>query len=469
MPPKEVPPKRSRSTRANRFAQVGGLATGQTVRHLGTRTANLVRNDARSQAALEMRNIEMANRLVTVLGSMRGAAMKLGQLFSLVDLGLVPASHREEFQAQLAALHANAPEVPWPEMRDLVEHELGARLRSAFREFDSRPVASASIGQVYRAVLRDGREVAVKVQYPGIDEAVRADMKNLAMLLKVYGRVVFEGLDTTRLMDELEARVLEEVDYVKEAQNTRQFADAFAEHPFIKIPAVHDELSSHRVLTTEWLEGRPLRSARRSSLARRNRISEILFRFYSGTPYRSLMYSGDPHPGNAVLLGGDKIGFLDFGLVKQIGRDVADGELESMRAAIEGDGERLVRIMHERGFILDTECVDPQDELDAMMEVGWWYFRDEEVELAPEAASEMAAAFANPVHRFGAMLMKQNIPPEHAFRARSELQLLAVMGQLRPRMNLHRIAREWIYGDEPSTPLGHAHQDWLRASSAASD
>lgn len=456
-----MPPKKTRSTRTGRLAQIGGLASGQAARQVGTRTANLVRTDERAQAALEARNIEMADRLVTVLGTMRGAAMKLGQMLSLIDGGLVPESHREEFQAKLAALHNNAPKVRWMDMRELVERELGRPLRSAFAEFDTTPVAAASIGQVYRAVTHDGADVAVKVQYPGIDAAVAADLKNMGLLLKVYGKALFEGLDTASLVDELTARLTEELDYLQEARNTRALAEAFAGHPFIRIPSVREDLSSTRVLTTEWLDGKPLRTVIGAPLETRNLVAEILFRFYSGTPYWLGVYSGDPHPGNALVMDDGSIGFLDFGLVKEIDQTTADAELESMRATIDGDGPGLLRLLQERRFVVNPDKALAQDALDAMMRAGWWYFLDEEAELTPRNASTMAASFANPTARFGSLLLKQNIPAEHAFRARTEFQLVAVLGQLRPNLNLHRVAREWIYGEPPVTELGRQHQDWL--------
>src|SRR4051794_19310981 len=174
-----MPKDRIPTSRVSRTARVSGLAAGQAARHLGTRAANLARSDEGKERALERRHLEAAEQIVAALGTMKGAAMKLGQVMSFLDVGLVPEEHREEFQRKLGALRDAAPKVRFDDMRKVIEAELDEPLRDLFAEFDETPVAAASIGQVYRAVLHDGREVAVKVQYPGVAQAVRADMQNL--------------------------------------------------------------------------------------------------------------------------------------------------------------------------------------------------------------------------------------------------------------------------------------------------
>jgi predicted unusual protein kinase regulating ubiquinone biosynthesis (AarF/ABC1/UbiB family) len=455
-----VPPKKTRTSRTGRLAQLGGMATGEAAKQVGTRTANRFRSDDRAAAALEARNIEMAERLVTVLGTMKGAAQKFGQMLSMLDGGLIPASHREEFQAKLAALQDNAPKVPWAKMRKHVEGELGTRLAEAFRTFDETPVAAASIGQVYRAVLHDGREVAVKVQYPGIDTAVRADLKNLSLFVKVYGKFLHEGLDGKQLADELEARITEELDYVLEAENTRAVGRAFRDHPFVRIPDVVNELSTERVLTTEWIDGKPLSSAYDADLATRNHIAEILFRFYSGSPYRLHMYSGDPHPGNALVLADGRMAFLDFGLFQRFDTTAAEAELAVYRAAFAGDGEELRRVLHQIGFVPDFDGTDLDELVDVARTAGWWFLADEELEITSRRVNKMAAKFADPRSRYFKFAQKQNLPAEHAFRARADAHLVAILGQLNPTINLHRIAREWIYGEAPVTELGRRQLAW---------
>ena len=169
---------------------MGKLAGGQGARHLAMRAANVTRTEEEQLKALERRQLEFAEQLVNLLGTMRGAAMKVGQSLSIVDFGLVPESHREEFQRKLASLQDRAPNVPWKKMQKQIENGLGDRIDNVFESFDQTPVGAASIGQVYKATLNDGRPVAVKVQYPGIATAVRSDIKNLRMFAKPAQAVI---------------------------------------------------------------------------------------------------------------------------------------------------------------------------------------------------------------------------------------------------------------------------------------
>src|SRR3954453_16507092 len=177
------------TSRLARSAKVGRLAAGQGARQVATRMTNVARSDEGKKAALEKRHIEAAEQIVAALGTMKGAAMKLGQVMSFLDVGLVPEEYRDEFQRKLGALRDAAPKVRFEDMRKVIEAALDDPLDEAFDAFDKDPIAAASIGQVYRARLHDGRDVAVKVQYPGVAQAVRADMQNLGLILRLMKRV----------------------------------------------------------------------------------------------------------------------------------------------------------------------------------------------------------------------------------------------------------------------------------------
>jgi predicted unusual protein kinase regulating ubiquinone biosynthesis (AarF/ABC1/UbiB family) len=185
------------TSRVGRTARIGSLAAGQAIRQAGTRAANVARSEEGRQVALERRQVEAAEQIVTALGTMKGAAMKVGQVLSFLDVGMVPEEYREEFQRKLAVLRDAAPTVTFKDMRKVIEAELGERLADVFHEFDQEPIAAASIGQVYRGTLTDGREVAVKVQYPGVAAAVRADMQNLGLILRLVKRIA-PGMDPRR-------------------------------------------------------------------------------------------------------------------------------------------------------------------------------------------------------------------------------------------------------------------------------
>lgn len=445
-------------SRAGRAAQLGGLAGTQAARLAAQKTGDLVRSDARAEAAARARRALLTEQLIATLGTMRGVAMKLGQLLSLVDIGIVGPENRSVFQSALATLQDNAPPVPWSVMRGHLERELGARLDEVFAEFEPEPAAAASIGQVYRALLADGRPVAVKIQYPDIEPAVLADLKNLRTLLTVY-RMVHPALDTSALADEFEERMHEELDYRIEARHTELLADAHRDHPFIRIPEVITALTSRRVLVTEWLDGRPLREAYTAPQAERNRLAEIVFRFYAGTPYRLHHYSGDPHPGNVLLLDGGAVGFLDFGLCKTIDSRTAETELAVLRAGIDGDATRVLELMESRGFARGS-TMSEQAAYDIFLRVFGWYLCDREADISPASVQELVALVSRSGDSTGVSVRPFNLPADHALRGRAELQLLAVLAQLAPRMNLHTIAREWIFDAPPATELGRAQLEW---------
>src|SRR4051812_13189498 len=278
------------TSRLRRSATVGRLATEQAARQLGTRAANLTRDEQRANEALARRQVETAEQIVAALGTMKGAAMKLGQVMSFLDVGLVPPEYREQFQAKLAELRDAAPKVSFKDMKKVIESEYGEKLENVFETFDPVPIAAASIGQVYRARLEDGRDVAVKVQYPGVAAAVRADMQNLGMILRLMKRIA-PGLDVKNTAEEIRSRIYDELDYELEAANQRSLARIFKGHPFIVVPGVVGDLSREKVLVTEFVQGVGFDTIKESDQATRDRVGEIVFRFYFGCMYRHRQFS----------------------------------------------------------------------------------------------------------------------------------------------------------------------------------
>src|SRR2546423_2389396 len=301
------------TSRVRRTARVGRAAAGQAVRQAGTHVANVGRSEEGASKALEKRHIEAAEQIVTVLGTMKGAAMKLGQVMSFLDVGLVPEEYRDEFQRKLGELRDAAPNVRFDDMRKVMEEEFDEPLNEVFAAFEEEPIAAASIGQVYRARLHDGRDVAVKVQYPGVAGAVRADMQNLGLILRLMKRVA-PGIDVQALAEEVRLRIYEELDYELEAQNQRALARIFRRHPFIVVPDVHTGLSHERVVVTEFVEGAKFEELKTYPQDDRYRLGEIIYRFFMGCLYRHRKFSGDPHPGNFMLMADGEVAFLDLGL-----------------------------------------------------------------------------------------------------------------------------------------------------------
>jgi predicted unusual protein kinase regulating ubiquinone biosynthesis (AarF/ABC1/UbiB family) len=453
------------TSRVGRTARIGGLAAGQAIRQAGTRAANVTRTKERGNAALERRHIEAAEQIVAALGTMKGAAMKVGQVMSFLDVGLVPEEYREEFQRKLGALRDAAPTVTFNDMRKVIEDQLDDPIDEVFDEFDEEPVAAASIGQVYRARLKDGRQVAVKVQYPGVAGAVRADMQNLGLILRLAKRIA-PGMDPKALGEEIRDRIHEELDYELEAQNQRALARIFRGHPFIVIPEVVTSLSRELMMVTQYVEGTGFEELKGYPQEERDRIGEIMFRFYFGCLYRHHQFSGDPHPGNSMLLADGRVAFFDFGLFKRMPPGTVELEIAVARAVIEGDTETIMRLGTETGFFPEPDKFKPDRVLEHFRAATSWYTVDEDIELTPEWATQVLIDMSDPRSEYFGQLRHESAPPDHIFGRRMEVLTLAVIAQLHARGNFHRIAREWFYGDPPATELGRQEAEFYAPATA---
>ncbi len=453
------------TSRVGRTAKIGGLAAGQAIRQASTRAANVTRTKDGRSAALERRHVEAAEQIVTALGTMKGAAMKIGQVMSFLDVGLVPEEYREEFQRKLAKLRDAAPTVTFKDMRKVIEQELDDPLGDVFEDFDQTPIAAASIGQVYRATLPGGRRVAVKVQYPGVAAAVRADMQNLGLILRLAKRIA-PGMDPKAIGAEIRARIQEELDYELEAQNQRTLARIFRDHPFIVIPEVVTSLSRERVLVSEFVSGTGFEALKLYPQQERDRIGEMLFRFYFGCLYRHGQFSGDPHPGNSMLLDDGRMAFFDFGLFKRMPPGALALEIAVARAVIDGDTDTIMRLGTEVGFFPEPEKFDPNRVLQHFRAATSWYTVDQYGELSPEYATQVLIDMSDPRSEYFGQLRHESAPPDHIFGRRMEVLTLAVLSQLHARGNFHRIAREWFYGDQPETELGRQEAEFYARAAA---
>ena len=447
------------TSRLARGTTLGRAVAGQAARTAGTRMSMVGRSDELRARIAENASIQAADQLVNVLGGMKGAAMKLGQMLSVLDLALVPDEHRERFQAKLAALRDQAPQVPFASMRQVIEEDLGRTIEDAFTSFDSTPIAAASIGQVYRAELADGREVAVKVQYPGVDKAIRADMKNLALFLKFW-RSTVPSITATDLIEELRINFERELDYAEEARTQHLLARRFAGHPFIAIPDAIAELCTPRVLVTEYVRGHSFSHIATLPAEERDRVGEIIYRFYIGSLFRHDEFCGDPHPGNVLLCEDGRVGFVDFGLYKRMLHEHVQFELECFRAAAEGRGEDLLAAMIGRGIVEPDAGVTADECLDYTYAAAEWNLVDDTFTVTPSLASEGMLLAVDPRGTQFVGMKSQTLPPEHLFSRRADFMTFGVLGQLNATANWHRIAREWMYGEPPVTKLGRIEQDW---------
>jgi predicted unusual protein kinase regulating ubiquinone biosynthesis (AarF/ABC1/UbiB family) len=444
--------------RIRRTAKVGTVIGTEGARYAGTRAANIARSKERAAEAMDTRHLEAAERMVDVLGTMKGAAMKIGQLASFIDTEFIPDEYRDLYQQKLSKLRSEAPPMPWKKVKGVLEEELdGEPVEELFEDFEEEAAAAASIGQVHRATLPDGRRVAVKVQYPGIAEALRADLQNAGMLMRL-AKAIAPGLDARAAAAELKERVLEELDYEYEAQNQRTFARAYRGHPFIYVPDVITRLSRRRVLVSEWVDGMGFDEVKQLDQDEKDRFGEIVFRFCFGSIYHLQHFNADAHPGNYLLMDDGKVAFLDFGMTKRLDKEQIELEIAAIDAAFANDPERLRRALADLGFLHKPERVDAERLMEHVRTVGGWYMEDRDVTIDSRLVMRAIAAVTDPRAGFYDLWRRENLPANELMGRRMETGVLAVLGQLRATRNWYRIGREWWFCDEPPTELGR--EEW---------
>jgi predicted unusual protein kinase regulating ubiquinone biosynthesis (AarF/ABC1/UbiB family) len=443
-------PPTSRIARTRRF---GGLVAGQGIRWAGTRAANTLRSDEKADAATGERAAATAHELVKQLGQMRGAAMKIGQVLSTVDFTAIPESEREEFKQTLATLRDDVPPLPFNKVEKLLKDELGERLSDVFSEFDEEAFAAASIGQVHKATTTEGKRVAVKIQYPGIAEAVETDLRNMQMVFPLVKRLA-PGLDVKALATELRERIGDELDYEVEAQNHRAMARAWRDHPFVFVPPVDTARSRRRVLVTELLYGRRFEEIKRLDEAERDRYGEIVFRFFFGSLKHLRRASGDPHPGNYLLLDDGRVGFLDFGLMRVVDADYLEGERALAQAVARGDADATFRGLSTLGYLPEPDTFDPECLLGQIRSAGEWYLEPGFRRLTPGYVADLLDRSSSPRSPFFEEMRRETIPPQALLIRRMEGLVLSTLGELRAGADWSGLGSEYWSDEPPSTPLG---------------
>jgi predicted unusual protein kinase regulating ubiquinone biosynthesis (AarF/ABC1/UbiB family) len=444
--------------RVRRSAKLGSVLGVQGARYAGTRAAGVARSEEVAKERLENRHLETALKLVGALGEMKGAAMKLGQMASFIDTEFLPPEYRELYQEQLAKLRTSAPAMPWKKVVKVLEEEYeGDPLSELFAEVEEEAFAAASIGQVHRAELLDGQQVAVKIQYPGVAEALEADLRNAGTIVRL-ARAIAPGLDPKAIAKELRERVLEELDYEFEAQNQRTFARAYRDHPFIYVPDVYTRLSRRRVLVTEYVEGIGFEQVKKLDADARSRFGEIVFRFAFGSIYHLQHFNADTHPGNYILMPDDRVAFLDFGMTKKLDREQILLEQRAVDAAARKDPEGLREALHELGFVKNPSKLDAERLMEHVMVVGGWYLEDREYEVSARRVMKVIESTSDPRSEYYDLMRRESVPADELMGRRMETGVLACLAQLRARRNWYRIMREWVYADEPATELGE--QEW---------
>jgi predicted unusual protein kinase regulating ubiquinone biosynthesis (AarF/ABC1/UbiB family) len=385
-----------------------------------------------------------ANQLFKVLGELKGGAMKVGQALSVMEAA-VPEQFGEPYREALTKLQKDAPPLPADRVHRVLDAQLGTKWRERFTEFDDKPVASASIGQVHKGVWSDGREVAVKIQYPGADEALRADLKTMKRMVSVF-KQLSPGADVQGVVDELIERTEMELDYRLEADNQRAFAKAYKDHPHFVVPAI--VASAPKVVIAEWMEGIPMsRIIREGTVEQRDLMGTRLFELTYDAPQRLEMMHGDAHPGNFMLLPGDKMGVIDFGAVAPLPGGVPVELGLMVRYAQQKDYDRLLPTMEQVGFIQKGEQVSPREiddmlrqyvepvEVDVFHYSRTWLQKMTAMNLRPEkAAGQIKAA------------RQMDIPAKLAIPMRVIASIVAISCQLDAHIPTKALALELIPG-----------------------
>ncbi len=451
-----------RSERAKRTAQLARMGAKTGTGYVSMRARSVLADDDRRQELADEFQLRSAEQVAEMLGGMKGALMKLGQMASYLDQGL-PEPVREA----LAELQQNAPPMA-PELVDqVIRDELGGAPSEVFAEWDAEPLAAASIGQVHRAVTHDGLAVAVKVQYPGVDTAVAADLENTDLLFTIMG-MLFPGLDPGPIVAELRERLVEELDYRIEATHQQTFAEHYRNHPFIHVPDVVADLSTSRVLTTELVEGSPFSEVLDWPDEERQLAAECLYRFAFGGIYQVHAFNGDPHPGNYIFHPGGRITFLDFGLCKRFTpQEVSDFE-ELIRAMVlERDVAAYRRGIERLGILPSDYEVSDDDVVEYFGHFYEFVMDSKEMEITPEWSSDSLRRFFDLSGPYADIMKSANLPPSMVIVQRINMGLFALFGDLRARANWREIAEEiWPFTDgPPSTPMGERIAEWERSRS----
>jgi len=436
-----------------------GLATIRLVARGGARYATSAPRlfAAAGEHRQQLRNdlaLQTAEDVASTLGTMKGVLMKLGQMASYIDNGLSPSVRRT-----LSRLQDSVPPMS-PELAALVvEEELGGPPEQVFASWDPEPIAAASIGQVHRAITRDGRAVAVKVQYPGIAETIAADLGNVALLRRML-KVTAPSQDVDALLDELRERVLEELDYRREADNQRLFAGYYDGHPTIVVPAIVGELSTRRVVTSELADGARFADLAEWPQSERDLAAETIYRFVFRSLYELHAFNGDPHPGNYLFHGGGRVTFLDFGLVRHFTETELEPLMQMARyLCVEHDPEMFRRNLEKAGFLRADAPLDTDQIVEHMA-----LFYDTVRESRPlTMTGDYSSAV---VRRFFDVRSPETtyaqIPRSYVILQRINLGLFGLLGELTATANWRAIAEEiwpFVLGP-PTTPMGEAELSW---------
>ncbi|WP_411101991.1 ABC1 kinase family protein [Streptomyces sp. cmx-4-9] len=419
---------------------MAGRATWGLGKRLGGKSAEIVARELQQRTA---------DQLFRTLGELKGGAMKFGQALSVFESAL-PEEMAGPYRAALTKLQEAAPPLPAATVHKVLAERLGEDWRDLFEEFEDKPAAAASIGQVHRAVWHDGREVAVKVQYPGAGEALLSDLKQLSRFAGLLGPLM-PGMEIKPVITELRERVTEELDYELEAEAQRSHADAFDGDKDVVVPDV--VYQGDQVLVTEWLEGTPLSEViADGTQEERDRAGQLLARFLFSGPARTGLLHADPHPGNFRLVSGadgrTRLGVLDFGTVDRLPGGWPKPIGRSLRMTLDGDAEGVYGHLCAEGFVKKSIELDPDAVLDYLKPIIEPAEAEEFTFTRPWLRGQAAriADPRSPAHQLGRQI---NLPPSYVLIHRVTLSTIGVLCQLGATVRLRQELESWLPGFLP--------------------
>ncbi|MGO9508234.1 MAG: ABC1 kinase family protein [Mycobacterium sp.] len=458
MPTNDNPVPRGRIRRTMPLA-------GFAARAAGGRLVAGLRQKAGDGEAVARFHERTAQRYSELLGHSKGVLMKAAQILSVVDISWIGDGQFSTYQAALSHLQSDAPPMDAVLAREVLHTDLGRPVEEVFAEFTDEPMSAASIGQVHRAVLHDGRQVAVKVQYPGAAEAIRDDLANTE-LLATFLRLVSTAsgtvlqTDLRRAAREIAARIAEEIDYRHEAANITAFGELYRDHPFIRIPEVIAEASGDRVLTMTYLDGMDWAAAQLADQELKNSWAEVILRFVTGSARHGNLFHADPHPGNYRFRPDGQVGFVDFGCVKVVPEQFRRKYMRTVRAALDGRRHDLRELMLEAGFLSGDSTLTSDEVYQWWADVLHEALGPQPVTYSKDTSQRAIRALIpfspdHPVRRMA-------LPDDLVFMSRISLNVNAICGMLGVTVHARSIPDDMDGVADPITPLGKLHRAWVR-------
>jgi predicted unusual protein kinase regulating ubiquinone biosynthesis (AarF/ABC1/UbiB family) len=440
---------------------------GFTARATGGRMVAALREKIGDAGAVGRFHERTAVRYTELLGNSKGVLMKAGQMLSMVDAGSIGNGSYSPYQDALARLQANAPPMDPGLAKEILQTDLGRRAEELFTEFTDQPIAAASIGQVHRAVLHDGRQVAVKIQYPGVAEAIREDLANTELLATFFrfasSAAGIATPDPRPVAREIAEGISEEIDYRHEAANITTFGELYREHPFIRVPEVINEASSERVLTMTLLEGMDWTTAQHANQALKNTWAEVVLRFVTGSYRHGNLFNADPHPGNYRFGLDGSVGFVDFGCVTVLPERRRRAFVGMARATIDGRKHDLRDLMAELGFLAEAPTLSVDEAYQWMAQILYEALLPQPVTYTGQTSQRAIHALLDiraPDHP----IRRMSVPAGLVFFTRYNLSLNTIFAALGATIYTRATLDDLDGIAEPITRLGKLHDVWVRQS-----